>query len=130
MTFGENYNNWFSYNKDAVRSTEIIVQNLLSFIENLKKKYNIRKLRFDWKESIVIYVEFDDVFDQKQFIKHQYLLKESTRTIFRIIFEHVNDIRLDNPFIEIKTLTMNGKKSYVMIDCKINNSTASTLIFR
>lgn len=120
----------FSYNKDAVRSTEIIVQKLVSFIENLKKNYNIRKLRFDWKESIVIYVEFDDVFDQKQFIEHQYLLRESTRTIFRLIFEHVNDIRLDNPFIEIKTLTMNGKKSYVMIDCKINNSTASTLIFR
>lgn len=98
--------------------------------ENLKKNYNVRKLRFDWRESIVLYVEFDDVFDQKQFIEHQYLLRESTRTIFRLIFEHVNDIRLDNPFIEIKTLTMNGKKSYVMIDCKINNSTASTLIFR
>lgn len=120
----------FPYNKDAVRSSAIIVQNLLSFIENLKKNYNIRKLRFDWKESIVIYVEFDDTFDQKQFIEHQYLLRESTRTIFRLIFEHVNDIRLDNPFIEIKTLTMNGKKSYVMIDCKINKSTASTLIFR
>lgn len=99
----------FPYNKDAVRSSEIIVQNLLSFIENLKTNYNIRKLRFDWNESIVIYVEFDDVFDQNQFIDHYYLLRESTRTTFRLILEHVNDIRLDNPFIEIRTLTMSGK---------------------
>lgn len=41
----------FPYNKDAVRSSAIIVQNLLSFIENLKKNYNIRKLRFDWIKS-------------------------------------------------------------------------------
>lgn len=92
------------FNKDAVRSSEIIVQNLLSFMDNLKKNYNVRKLRFNCNESIVIYVEFDDVFDQNKFIEHYYLLRESTRTTFRPILEHVNDIRLDNPFIEIRTL--------------------------
>ncbi|XP_065936056.1 uncharacterized protein [Magallana gigas] len=94
------------YNRDYVRSSEIIVQYLLSFIENLKKNYNIRKLRFDWKESIVIYVAFDDVFDKNKFIDHRYLLRERTGTMFSLIFEHVNNIRLDNPFIEINTLTM------------------------
>lgn len=115
------------YNRDYVRSSEIIVQYLLSFIENLKKNYNIRKLRFDWKESIVIYVAFDDVFDKNKFIDHRYLLRERTGTMFSLIFEHVNNIRLDNPFIEINTLTMSGKKNYVMIDCKINKSTACVL---
>lgn len=96
----------FPYNKEAVRSSEIIVQNLVSFMDNLKKNYNMRKLRFNWNESIVIYVEFDDVFDQNKFIKHKYLLKESTKTTFRLILEHVNNIRLDNPFIDIRTPEM------------------------
>lgn len=117
----------FPYNKEAVRSSEIIVQNLVSFMDNLKKNYNMRKLRFNWNESIVIYVEFDDVFDQNKFIKHKYLLKESTKTTFRLILEHVNNIRLDNPFIDIRTPEMSGKYNYVIIHCTINKSTVSIL---
>lgn len=78
-------------------------------MESLRQNYNITKLRFDWKESIVIYVEFDNIFDHNKFLKHSYILKENTRTTFRLILEHVNEIRLDNPKIEIRFPTMSSK---------------------
>lgn len=93
---------------------------MLFFIENLKKNYNIRKLWFDWKELIVIYVVFDDVFDKNKFIDYCYLLRECIGIMFSFIFEYVNNIWFDNLFIEINILIMSGKKNYVMIDCKIN----------
>lgn len=95
-----------SLNKDASRSSKIIIQTLLKFLYNLKQRYNAKKWRFLWKETIVISIEFDNPFDLKAFLDCSYLLRGDTKDSFKIIFEHVNDIRLRVPFIEIRNASI------------------------
>lgn len=95
-----------NYNKDASRSSRIIVQTLLMFLYNLKQKYNVKRWRFLWNEYMVISVEFDNPFDLRAFLRCSYLLREDTRDSFHLIFDHVNDIRLAIPYIEIRNASI------------------------
>lgn len=95
-----------NYNKDASRSSRIIVQTLLMFLYNLKQKYNVKRWRFLWKEFMVLSVEFDNPFDLRAFLRCSYLLREDTKDTFYLIFDHVNDIRLSIPYIEIRNASI------------------------
>lgn len=95
-----------NYNKDASRSSKIIVQTLLKFLSNLKQKYNVKRWQFLWKEFIVISLKFESPFDLKAFLRCSYLLRDDTKDTFHLIFEHVNDIRLAVPYIEIKNASI------------------------
>lgn len=98
-----------NYNKDASRSSKIIVQTLLMFLYNLKQKYNVKRWRFLWNEFMVISVEFDNPFDLRAFLRCSYLLREDTKDSFHLIFDHVNDIRLAIPYIEIRNASIQSK---------------------
>lgn len=103
-----------NYNKDASRSSRIIVQTLLMFLYNLKQKYNVKRWRFLWNEYMVISVEFDNPFDLRAFLRCSYLLREDTRDSFHLIFDHVNDIRLAIPYIEIKNASIQSKRQKII----------------
>lgn len=103
-----------NYNKDASRSSKIIVQTLLMFLYNLKQKYNVKRWRFLWNEYMVISVEFDNPFDLRAFLRCSYLLREDTRDSFHLIFDHVNDIRLAIPYIEIKNASIQSKRQNII----------------
>lgn len=98
-----------THNKDASKSSKIIVQTLLIFLYNLKQKYNTQRLRFLWKEAMVISIEFNNPVDLKAFIQCSYLLREDTKDAFNIIFSHVNEIRLPVPYIEIRNASISSK---------------------
>lgn len=106
----KNLTNFISnYNKDAFRSSKIIVQTLLKFLYNLKQKYNVRTWRFLWKEFVVISIEFDNPFDLRAFLRCSYLLREDTKETFHLIFDHVNNIRFAVPFVEIRNASNQSK---------------------
>lgn len=106
----KNLTNFISnYNKDAFRSSKIIVQTLLKFLYNLKQKYNVKTWRFLWKEFVVISIEFDNPFDLRAFLRCSYLLREDTKETFHLIFDHVNNIRFAVPFVEIRNASNQSK---------------------
>lgn len=79
------------------------------FLYNLKQKYNVKWWRFLWKEFMVLSVEFDNPFDLRAFLRCSYLLREDTKDTFYLIFDHVNDIRLSIPYIEIRNASIQSK---------------------
>lgn len=81
------------HNKDAEKSSIIIVRQFLNFLDRMKKKYCVQKWRVDWKEYTMIFVEFKHVFDFKTCLESASLKKE-TRSTFENIFSHFNDVRL------------------------------------
>lgn len=98
-----------TYNKDASKSSKIIVQTLLIFLSNLKQKYNAQRLRFLWKEAMVISIEFNNPVDLKAFIECSYLLREDTKYAFNIIFSNVNEFQFPVPYIEIRNASISSK---------------------
>lgn len=66
-------------NRDAVKSARIIVEKLLVFLNDIKTKYNAKRLEIIWKEAMVISVEFDNEYDLRTFLRCSYLLRRDTR---------------------------------------------------
>lgn len=89
-------------NKDAVKSARIIVEKLLNFLNDIKTKYNAKRLEITWEEAMVISVEFDNEYDLRTFLRCSYFLRRDTRDTFALIFRHVNEIRLATPYVEIQ----------------------------
>lgn len=95
-------------NKDAEKSSIIIIRQFLEFLDRMKKKYCVKKWRMDWKEYMVIFVEFKNMFDFKTCLDSVSLRKE-TRNAFENIFSHFNDVRLHSPYVEIREMDLNDK---------------------
>lgn len=93
------------HNKDAEKSSIIIVRQFLIFLDRMKKKYCVQKWRVDWKEYTVIFVEFKNVFDFKTCLESASLKKE-TRSTFENIFSHFNDVRLYAPYVELREVEL------------------------
>lgn len=101
-------------NRDAVKSARIIVEKLLVFLNDIKTKYNAKRLEIIWKEAMVISVEFDNEYDLRTFLRCSYLLRRDTRDTFALIFSHVNEIRLATPYVEIQHSVLDSKLQNVM----------------
>lgn len=96
------------HNKEAEKSSVIIVRQFVNFLDRLKKKYCVQKWRVDWKEYTVIFVEFKNAFDFKTCLESASLKKEARRT-FENIFSHFNDVRLYAPYVEIREVELHNK---------------------
>lgn len=101
-------------NRDAVKSARIIVEKLLVFLNDIKTKYNAKRLEIIWKEAMVISVEFDNEYDLRTFLRCSYFLRRDTRDTFALIFSHVNEIRLATPYVEIQHSVLDSKLQNVM----------------
>lgn len=62
------------------------------FLNDIKMKYNVKRLEIIWKEVMVIFVEFDNEYDLRIFFRCLYLLRRDIRDIFVLIFSYVNEI--------------------------------------
>lgn len=96
------------HNKDAEKSSTVIVRQFLNFLDRMKKKYCIQKCRVDWKEYTVIFVELKNVFDFKTCLESASLKKEA-RSTFENIFSHFNDVRHYAPYVEIREVELHNK---------------------
>lgn len=108
-------------NKDAVKSARIIVEKLLNFLNDIKTKYNAKRLEITWEEAMVISVEFDNEYDLRTFLRCSYFLRRDTRDTFALIFRHVNEIRLATPYVEIQ---------HAVLDSKLQSYTFHVLIYK
>lgn len=97
------------HNKDAERSSKIIIREFVGFFNRIKKKYCVQKWQIDWKEYTVIFVEFKNAFDYRLCLDSASLRKETINT-FDTIFNHFNDVQHHSLLVVIREVYQNNKK--------------------
>lgn len=90
-------------NKDYAKSSRIIICKLLYLFYFMKTYYKTKRLRFDWRDCIVICVEFYNALDLELSLRSS-ILKSEVYEIFTNIFCHYNSVRLETLVVRIKPI--------------------------
>lgn len=69
----------------------------------MEEGYNVKRLKFDWKNHIVIFVDFYTAWDFQMCLQSS-SLRDSIRDTFDHIFYYYNDAPLNTPVIEIRQM--------------------------
>lgn len=89
------------HSKHAKNASIYIAKQLLNMLEEMKKKFKVKRLRFDWNGCIIIFVEFHSQFDYKIALNGSRFTK-CIETTLHCIIRHFNDVKLNVPCIEIR----------------------------
>lgn len=89
------------HSKNAKISSISIAKQLLNMLEEMKKKFKVKRWKFDWNDCIIIFVEFYSQFDFKIALIGSNFTKCIETTLHCIIC-HFNDVQLNVPHIEIR----------------------------
>lgn len=89
------------HSKHAKNSSIYIAKQLLNMLEDMKKKFKVKRWKFDWSDCIIIFVEFYSQFDFKIALNGSSFTK-SIETTLHCIIRNFNDVQLKVPHIEIR----------------------------
>lgn len=99
------------HSKNAKISSISIAKQLLNMLEEMKKKFKVKRWKFDWNDCIIIFVEFYSQFDFKIALIGSNFTKCIETTLHCIIC-HFNDVQLNVPHIEIRGDIESELRSY------------------